>query len=212
MTSISDLIETLNPDHPLLIVDADEVLLRFAEHLEDYFTDEGYELRLDSFQITGNVYEQTSGRVASAETVKELIGSFFDKRVESVPPVTGAAEALSALAPKYQIAVLTNVPHHCRDRREQALKELGFDYPVLSNAGAKGPPIKELSAATSAMTAFVDDLPPHHTSVAEHAPDVHRIHFVADPRLAALIGKAPDAHTRIDTWCELEPYLRSLVR
>lgn len=212
MTSIAELTQTLNPSRPILIVDADEVLLRFAEHLEDFFVCEGFELRLDSFQITGNVYEQASGLVASAETVKELIGAFFEKRVESVPPVAGAADALSALASDYQIAVLTNVPHHCRARREQALKELGFDYPVLSNAGAKGPAMKELSATTKAITAFVDDLPPHHASVAKHAPDVHRIHFVADPRLAALIDKAEHAHARIDEWQDLESYLTSLLR
>ncbi len=212
MTSISELSAKLNPDRPLLIVDADEVLLRFAEHLEDFFLSEGYELRLDSFQITGNVYEQKTDVAASADTVKNLIGAFFDKRVESVPPVPGAAEALSSLANRYQVAVLTNVPAHCRARRETALKELGFDYPVLSNAGPKGPAMSELSSRTKQITAFVDDLPPHHASVAEHAPSVHRVHFVADPRLARLIDKAADAHTRIDDWQELEPYLQSLLR
>ena len=211
MTNIAELSQNLNPTRPLLIVDADEVLLRFAEHLEEFFITQGHELRLDSFQITGNVYERNTDIVASAETVKELIGAFFEQCVESVPPVPGAADALAALTSHYQIAVLTNVPQHCRERREKALKELGFEYPVLSNAGAKGPAIKDLSTATNALTAFVDDLPPHHASVAKHAPDVHRVHFVADPRLAALIDKAEQAHTRIDDWQELEPYLRSLL-
>ncbi|MBO6503228.1 MAG: hypothetical protein JJ850_15530 [Kordiimonadaceae bacterium] len=210
MTSVTDLVSTINADQPLLVVDADEVLLRFVEHLESYFLDNGFELRLTSFQLTGNIYDQATGVAASPTVVKDLIGGFFDERVDSVPAVPGAADALRSLSDRYQIAVLTNVPHHCRARREAALHDMGFKYPVLSNAGEKGPAMQALEQATKGHTVFVDDLPPQLASVAKHAPDVHLVHFVADPRLAALIDKAEHAHVRIDAWPELRSHLHSL--
>jgi len=57
--------------------------------------------------------------------------------------------------------------------------------------------IDRLCAGT---TAFVDDLPVHHASVAKHAPDVWRLHMVAEPRLAPAVPPAPHAHARIDDW------------
>lgn len=210
MTSVSDLVSTINADQPLLVVDADEVLLRFVEHLESYFLDNGFELRLTSFQLTGNIFDQSTGVAASPTVVKDLIGGFFDERVDSVPAVPGAADALKQLSDRYQIAVLTNVPHHCRARREAALHDMGFEYPVLSNAGEKGPAMQALEQATKGHTVFVDDLPPQLASVAKHAPDVHLVHFVADPRLAALIDKAEHAHVRIDAWPELRSHLHAL--
>ena len=49
-------------------------------------------------------------------------------------------------------------------------------------------------------TVFVDDLPVHHASVAKHAPEVHRLHMVAEPRLAPAVPTAEHAHARIDDW------------
>lgn len=52
------------------------------------------------------------------------------------------------------------------------------------------------------MTVFIDDIPSHHQSVAEHAPQVHRLHMVAEPALAPGVPPAPAAHARIDDWPE----------
>jgi hypothetical protein len=74
---------------------------------------------------------------------------------------------------------------------------------VLCNRGGKGPPVAELIADMKpAAAVFVDDLPVHHQSVAEHAPEVWRLHMVAEPRLAAHTPPAPDAHARTDDWAE----------
>lgn len=211
MTNLENVAAVVNPDRPLLIVDADEVLLRFVEHLETFFLTEGFELRLTSFQLSGNIYELKSNQVAPPQKVKELIGSFFSNCVDTVPPVNGAASALENLSEQYDIVVLTNVPRACRARREAALRDMGFNYPVVSNAGEKGPAVKLLQATTLRHTAFVDDLPPQLASVANHAPGTHLVHFVADPRLAAMIDKAPDAHVRIDDWSLLQAHLSQLT-
>jgi hypothetical protein len=52
------------------------------------------------------------------------------------------------------------------------------------------------------VTIFVDDLAVHHQSVAEHAPNVWRLHMIAEPRVAAHTPPAPYAHARIDHWDE----------
>ncbi len=211
MTNIETVAASLTADKPVLILDADEVLLRFVEHLEHFFSDEGFELRLTSFQLNGNIYHKDTDRIAKGSVVKDLIGAFFDQRVDSVPAVEGAANALQSLREQYQITILTNVPHHCRSRRERALHDMGFDYPVISNAGEKGPSVSLLQSSAGKPAVFVDDLPPQLASVASHAPHVHRVHFVADPRLARMIDKAPDAHVRIDDWLKLGQHLHERV-
>lgn len=205
--TLDAMLTKIDRQRPLLLVDADEVLLRFVERLEAYFLSEGFELRLDSFQLSGNTYHMESGEKADPTQMKQLMGGFFHACVDDMQAVDGAADALMDLSEHFQIAVLSNVPSSCRERREQNLHALGLAYPVIANKGNKGPAVQQLAQATDKMTVFIDDLPPQHSSVAEHAPDCHRIHFIADPRLAKMIGKAPDAHVRLDTWPDVAVHL-----
>jgi len=211
MTSVADLIASIVPRRPLLLLDADEVLLRFVERLEQYLLTQGVELRLTSFQLGGNIYPLGGNTPVLGEQVRDHIAGFFDACVDDVPLVNGAVDALDRLRGHYQIAILSNVPSRCRARREASLKAQGLDFPVIANRGDKGPGAKEMADAVRAHTVFVDDLPPQHASVAAHAPDIHRVHFIGDPRLAALIGKAPDAHVRFDDWPSLGVHLEALA-
>ncbi len=197
----------INPARPLLLLDADEVLLRFVEHLEAYLPTRGFELRLTSFQLGGNIYDLSTDARAEGTVVKDLLASFFDDCTHDVPLVDGAREAIESLKAHYDIAVLTNVPERCRDARMANLRAHGLDVPVIANRGEKGPVAAMLAGATDGPTVFVDDLPPQHASVAAHAPEVYRVHFIADPRLAPMLEKADDAHVRIDDWPTLERHL-----
>ncbi|MCJ9429233.1 hypothetical protein [Kordiimonas marina] len=211
MTTMEDIIANLTPERPLLMVDADEVLLQFVARLERFLLDVGYELRLESFRLSGNIFDQASGDRADAATCKGLIARFFDDCVDDIGAVEGAAEALAALSEHYQPVILTNVPKRCRARRQASLATLGLDYPVLANAGEKGPAAKRLASAAAHPAVFIDDLPPQHASVAAHAPHVHRVHFVADPRLGPLLPKAEHAHIRLDDWPALQLHLTDLL-
>ena len=206
------LLETLNPERPILLLDADEVLLKFVETLEGHMLNHGFELRLTSFQISGNVYRQSTNELAEPTEVKKLIGSFFDECVDHVPVVNGAVDAIKELSDHYQVAVLTNVPSHCRERRRESLKTQGIDCPVIANKGDKGAAVKRFTEFTSSHTVFVDDLPPQHASVADVSPETHRIHFVADERLRTMIPQTEYSHARIDTWPELTDYLKDLLK
>jgi hypothetical protein len=90
----------------------------------------------------------------------------------------------------------------------EQLERLGIRHRVLCNRGGKGRPLLELVEAMGpSVTVFVDDLAVHHESVAKHAPNVWRLHMVAEPRLAAHMPPAPHAHARIDDWGAAIPWI-----
>jgi len=188
------------PDRPLIVSDADEVLLQFLAGLETYIAGRDLYLDLTSYALTGNIRRRADAAALPGDQVKALLDDFFAARTEVLEPVAGAADALAALAGRAQIVVLTNVPPAQREARAAALRRHGMDYPVVANVGTKGAAVAALAAATAAPTFFLDDIPRNIASVAEAAADVVRIHFVADPRLARLIGPAPDSHARLDDW------------
>lgn len=187
-------------DRPLLVCDADEVLLQFLAGLEAFLEERGLYLDLASYALTGNIRERTSGEALAADAVQRLLEAFFVERTGRLEPVPGAAEALAALAGDWQILVLSNVPPGKRQLRAETLARHGMPYPVIANAGLKGPAVALLAAQTRGPVVFVDDIPKNIDSVAELAGHVVRLHFVADPRLARLIGRAGTAHARHDDW------------
>ena len=192
--------ECLIEQKPLLIVDADEVLLQFVKALEGFLNRNGYYMRFDSFQLSGNIRRETDDTPIDQAMTSKLIADFFTHDVEKVEAVPGASKALQSLSDEYQIVVLSNVPEHVQERRQQHLINLGMNYPLIANKGGKGMFAQQLSGVVKAKTAFVDDLPPQHTSIAQSANHIHRIHMIVDKRLAKLISKAEDAHVRIDKW------------
>ncbi|TNE56869.1 MAG: hypothetical protein EP340_10595 [Alphaproteobacteria bacterium] len=202
----------LQEGRPLILCDADEVLFKFLDGLEHYLESEGYWLDMTSFRLTGNVKEQGSNEVVDGLRVKELLDSFFKHRTEHLEPVEGAAEALESLSDHAQIVILSNLPLAQRLDREKALAEHGMPYPLVANQGIKGPPAKALADAARGSVTFLDDLPPNLQSVREAVPHATLIHFIADPRLAQLIGKAEASDLRLDTWPEVHELLSRQLR
>ena len=192
---------------PLLILDCDEVILRFAAPFREWLHDEhGLHLRFDSFALVGNI-RHADGSVVESARFPALLDGFFATGQPRQAPAEGAVEAIRALGTDMDIAVLTNIPAAYRDIRVQVLEGLGLDLPVHANDGPKGRVVRDLAGERPAV--FVDDLPPHHSSVAKHAPGVGRLHMVADTELRALIPAAPDAHARHDAWPEAESWIRN---
>ncbi|WP_417520202.1 hypothetical protein [Minwuia sp.] len=196
----------IEPGRPLIISDADEVLFAFMAGLETYLQGEGLSFDFSSFAITGNV-KDSDGRALDQAAVRTHLGTFFERHTGELHPVDGAAEALAELSEEAQVVVLSNIPLARRAARASALARHGMDYPLIANEGAKGPAVSALFARARAPAVFIDDIPHNHASVREHADDVHRLHFVADTRLAKLIPKADDSHARADTWPEARPII-----
>lgn len=198
---------------PLIICDCDEVLLHFAVPFRGYLAAEhDMDLRFDSFSLAGSIKRRSGGDGITQADVEPLLDGFFDTHLETQYPAAGAVEALSSLAAAADIVILTNVKDMIRTRRGAELARHGMPYEVVCNRGPKGPPVAALVAERQPSAAlFIDDLPPHHSSVAKHAPEVHRLHMIADPELRGLIPAAPDAHARIDDWPTAHPYIRQVL-
>ncbi len=186
---------------PLLITDCDEVLLHFVSPFAAYLLAEhALTLQLDSFALSGNI-RRADGSTVEAAAFMPLLEGFFETQMPTQTPAPGAVEALATLAETADIVILTNVADRHHAPRTAALARLGMPYRVVTNSGGKGQPVADLLAEYAPSRAvFVDDLPPHHSSVKARAPSVYRLHMVADPRLQALIPVAADADARIDDW------------
>lgn len=191
---------------PLLICDCDEVLVQFIAPFEAWLAREGYALSFGSLEFTGNIRHVESGVCPDHKAVRDLLFAFFESHLEDAPLMPGAAESLRAISDVADVVILTNIDEEHRERRAKALAAAGMPYRVLSNRGLKGKAVKELAATCTGPWLFVDDLSLHHESVASIAPDVNRLHFVADPRIQKLVPSCPDAHARFTAWDEALPY------
>ena len=201
----------LDPARPLIICDADNVLLQFIEGLERFLERQDFYLDLTSFRIHGNVKHRATDEPAADAAVGELLTSFFASQTRHLDVVPGAAAALQALSNHAQIVILSNLPDTSRAARIENLTEHGMPYPVIAGKGPKGHVVRQLIDGFSPPVVFVDDLPPHIASVAGETPHVHRLHFIADERLARLLPKAPEAHARIDTWPDAKAWIAAAI-
>lgn len=201
----------LTAARPLLIVDADEVLFYFMRGLERFL--EGRQLYFDwqSYALHGNIRRRLDDSPVEAEELHLLLQRFFADATEDLEPVDGAAAALQRLKEHMQVIVLSNVPVLARQARERALARHGMDFPLIANGGPKGPAVAELLRRAPGPAVFIDDIPHNHASVAKLAPEVHRLHYVADTRLAALLGPAPDCHHRAASWDEIRDHVSALL-
>lgn len=205
---ISNQIETLelDPDRPLVISDADEVLLQFMRQFEVYLDRNEMWIDLSSFKLQGNIKYKGSDEAVDM-TNRNIIDDFFAAETLNFSPVDGAAEALTALSKEAQVIILTNLPLAQKKERQINLSKHGMDYPVIVGSGLKGPAVKSLGDKINAPLFFLDDIPHNINSVAEYVPMSGRIHMIADPRLSKLIGAAEGASARIDQWQEAQNWI-----
>jgi hypothetical protein len=194
---------------PLLITDCDEVLLHMVTHFREWL-DEHHDIE---FTIGAGDFQRSMRRRSGdgalpQEEMWELLNQFFPGEMDRQTLVPHAADALAALAADAEIVVLTNLADGCREPRIEQLARFGIHHRVECNQGGKGAPVARLVAEyRPSVTVFVDDLPIHHESVAKHAPEVHRLHMVSEPLLAAAIPPAPHAHARIDDWRDAQAWI-----
>jgi len=194
---------SFDPDRPIVISDADEVLFAFMAALEGFLDANDLFFDWSSFALTGNIRRKSDSQPVAGTDVREMLMRFFESHTESLAPVPGAADALADLsAGGVQVVVLSNVPLPQREARISALVRHGMDYPLIANSGGKGAAVRALAAKTRAGAVFIDDIPLHHAEVARAVSDVMLLHFVADPRLARLLEPAEHCHHRVDTWPE----------
>jgi hypothetical protein len=199
---IADL--SIDDSRPLIITDADEVLFQFMAGLEEYIIGRGLMFDWSSFALTGNIRDAKSGEALEPADVKTFLAEFFAERTADLVPVDGAAEALKRLSARARIVVLSNVPEAAIADRVSCLAQHGMPYPLIANVGPKGPAVRALLASRDRPAVFIDDIPHNHKSVADHSANVLRLHFIAHPRLGAMLGPAEYSDRRLSSWTEIE--------
>lgn len=201
-------------NRPLIITDCDEVLMHmvvpFAEWVD---TEHGVEFRMEDASFAGALKRKECGTPLEALEVWPLLDAFFTHEMPRQTPIAGALEAMAALRELADIIVLTNVGPDHQARRSEQLAALGLTAPVIGSRGGKGEPVAALIAQHAPSIAiFIDDLPQHHASVAEHAPQVWRLHMVGEPAIADKIKPAAHAHARIDDWAAAAIWIADCLR
>jgi len=189
---------------PLLITDCDEVLLNLMPHVSEWLLEKyGYVFNIDLPDYAQAIRDPRTGEPVASECVWPLLEDFFDNEMHRQNVVPGAAAALEQIAGMADVVVLTNLGDSYHANRVEQLERFNIRHEVLCNQGGKGPPVRELvDRFRPSAAVFVDDFASHHESVAELAPQVWRLHMIAEPRMAAVRPPAPRAHARIDHWDE----------
>ena len=196
---------------PLLITDCDEVLLHMVGHFSAWLDEaHGVDFALTGSDFSNALTRRADGTLLAREDVWPLLDGFFATEMDRQTLVPGAREALAALAPGADIVILTNLGDHYNTARAAQLATLGIHHRVVTNQGGKGSPVARLvEEYTPSATVFIDDLAQHHDSVSRHAPQVWRLHMIAEPLLAARMPPAPHAHARIDHWDDALPWIEA---
>jgi hypothetical protein len=205
-SDIGGALARLTPGRPLLVVDADEVILRFVDGFDRFLNSGGLYLDLTSYRLHGNVKRRDDGKPVLDVEVTALLDE-FRRELDSLELVEGAAEALAALKPRLDIVVLTNISPAQAAARQRNLAAHGLDLPLVANSGLKGPAIKALTAHAGRPCFFVDDIPQNLASAAETVPEVWRIHLIGDDRLKPLLPPAARAHLRAENWADAERFI-----
>lgn len=195
-------------EKPLLIVDADEVILRFADGFDRFLSRHDLFLDLTTYRLHGNVKRKSDSVPVLDVEVTALLDEFRGD-LDWLDEVDGATETLRGLMPTMNVVVLSNVTEAQAPARLRNFTTHNLAVPLMVNSGPKGAAVKALSERAARPTFFVDDIPQHHASVAEAAPDVFRIHLIGDERLKPLLPLTPHAHLRADTWREADRFIRA---
>jgi len=203
---VSSALTTIRPDRPLIIVDADEVVLGFVDGFDRFLRLQGLYLDLTSYRLHGNVKRLADGTTLLDVEVTALLDEFRTD-LDSLDAIPGACKSLTSLSELATIVVLSNVTLGQAPARRRNLVSLGLDLPLVVNSGAKGPAVKALTAPIQAPSFFIDDIPTHLASAAEHAPEVLRIHLVGNTRLLGLLPLPIHANFGAGDWAAAEQFI-----
>ena len=196
---------------PLIICDVDDVVVHFLRGFDAYLATHNHVLEPSDFSFQGNVLHVHSRIEMPEEQVMQLIDDFFVEMTEHLEPIDGAIDSLLSLSERASVVMLTNLPHHARDKRIRNLQKHGLPFPVITNSGPKGPAIKNLSNRTTGPKVFVDDSPNFVRSSFEHAPEVKIVHFLHDERFAKLHDPFDFVSHTTGEWGEVKRYIEQLI-
>lgn len=205
------------PRRPLVITDADGVLLCFTGGFERWLAVRGLYLDLTSYRLEGAVRRKDdNSRVLDVETT--ALVEEYREDLDCLDAVDGACEALAELSRVASIVVLSNVNHIQAVARMRNFKALGIDFPLIANdcgggyLADKGAAVRALAAHARAKTFFIDDIPSNLDAVAKDAPDVTLIHLVESEPLRQILGTGFHAHCHAKNWTAAKRFILDQLR
>lgn len=190
----------INRTRPLVICDVDEVVVHFLRGLESFLGEQGLWLDPASFALNGNIREKDGDAPIPGAQIGGLIERFFSEWTGVLEEIEGASAALRSISDHADVVMLTNMPDAYKPDRIANLKSHGMDYPVVSNAGPKGPSVRHLADMIERPVVFIDDTPSNVKSVTEHAPEVHVLHFMQDHRFRRHLPELKGVIGSVDNW------------
>ena len=193
----------IDPNLPLMIFDADEVLVHFAEPFATYIKKHNHRLHLTGYRLDNAIKKADTDEVADPDTAKDLVWGFINEETKSQPAAKGAPQALKKLQAYAQIIILSNVPHSVHDDRVANLKSLNMDYPLISNEGMKGPAVREILRNHKAQSFFIDDNPYQVESVYQDNQQTVCVHFSVCDLVKPYMPKAVGASIEPTSWEDL---------
>jgi hypothetical protein len=201
----------IDAQRPLVICDVDDVVVHFLRGFDAMLARLDHVLEANSFALNGNVVHVKTRAEMHHDAVAKLVDDYFIEQTEHMEAIDGAVASLNELAEQASVVMLTNLPHHAREKRIRNLQNHGLHFPVITNSGPKGPAIKNLESRTSGPVIFVDDSPNFVQSSYEHAPQVKIVHFLHDERFARLHTPFDFVSHTTGTWDDAKHHIEGLI-
>ncbi len=209
---LASALATVVPGRPLVVSDADGVLLAFTGGLERWLQERGLCLELTSYRLEGAIKRlDDKSAILQIETMALL--EEYRAELDCLEAVEGAVESLAELSEVANIVVLSNVNPRQALARMRNFAALGIAYPLIANdlgsgyLADKGHAVKALAAKAKAPAFFIDDIPSNLAAVAAAAPHVKLVHVVESEALRLLLGQNFHAHIHAKNWAEAKNFI-----
>jgi len=190
----------INPNLPLLISDADEVIFEFMESFEEYLLSNSMYFSYKSFKLNGNIYNQETNKPIDSANIPIIISNFFQEYAIKMPLIKEAKNILEKLSKVMNVIILSNIPKNYAADRIQCLKDNNMNYAFISNEGPKNIKCLELQKLTNKKVFFIDDLPNQISSVSNYCKNIITIHFLQNKKLLKIIPEVKDSDYNVNNW------------
>ena len=201
----------INHNKPLLISDADEVILNFVQAFETYLNSIGLYYDLSSYALFGNIKKIKENIAIENDQITKHITDFYNLHTEEISFVNESIKYLGKIKNDLdcQIIVVSNLPHHNRKKREISFRKNGLDFPIISNSGLKGLTIKEIAKNQKNKIFFIDDISANLLSAHNEVDGIKLIHYISDKRLEKLASTPKEVDFKAKDWKEIYNYLEN---
>ena len=201
----------INPNLPLLICDADEVIFEFMDTFENFLNSNNLYFSYESFKLNGNIKEIKNNKALESNKIASLIDNFFKKHTCTQKLVKGSKITLRELSKQISIVILTNMPNEYVTNRVKALENNGMFYDVIANKGGKGQICAELEKKTDNSVFFIDDSPNQIASVAYKTKNIFKIHFLQNPKLLKILPQVKESDYNTNDWRQIKEIILSNI-